>query len=133
MRLALEVHELDRRTKDDLAVVGHLRDVDDLRVRELGLDLLDTALGETLLLLGGVVFGVLLEVAMLARLGDRLDDARPVLCLETLQLGLELLGAARRKRHFVHLNPLDSCSRATGIAGDQRIRRQAPRGGPAGS
>ena len=41
-------------------------------VDELGLDLADAALDEALLLARGVVLGVLGEVAVRARLGDRL-------------------------------------------------------------
>ena len=55
-------------------------------VRQVVLELLDPALDEALLLPGGVVLGVLAQVAVGARLGDRLDDARPVLALEPLEL-----------------------------------------------
>ena len=50
--------------------------VDDLRVGELGLDLGDAALDEALPLLGRVVVGVLGQVAVRARLGDRADHRR---------------------------------------------------------
>ena len=46
------------------------------------LDLLDAAFDEALLLARGVVLGVLAQVAVRARLGDRLDDARALLGLE---------------------------------------------------
>ncbi len=45
--------------------------IDDLRVAELALELGDAALDEALALLGGVVLGVLGQIAVRARLGDR--------------------------------------------------------------
>ena len=62
---------------------------------ELRLDLLDAALDEALLLACGVVFGVLAQIAVRARLGDRLDDARALLGLEPLQLGAQPFRALR--------------------------------------
>ena len=53
--------------------------VDDLGGRQLRLDLADAAFDEALLLARRVIFGVLREVAVAARLGDRLDDPRTVL------------------------------------------------------
>src|SRR5690606_17072102 len=58
---------------------GGLAGVDDLGERQERLELLDAALVEALLLLGGVVLGVFAEVAMRPRLGDRRDDRRAVL------------------------------------------------------
>jgi hypothetical protein len=48
-----------------------------------------------LLFLGGVIFGVLRQVAVRARIGDLLDDARPLDLLAVLELVLEQ-GVARR-------------------------------------
>ena len=45
---------------------------------QLALDFLDAAFGETLLLAGGMVFGILLQITMRARLRDGLDDAGTV-------------------------------------------------------
>ena len=55
-------------------------------VRQLVLELVDAALAEALLLARRVVLGVLAQVAVGARLGDRLDDARPLHLLEPLEL-----------------------------------------------
>ena len=71
---AVLVLEVDGRAEDDAAVGVERRRVDDLRRGELALDLEDAALDEALLLLGRLVLGVLRQVAVRARLGDRLDD-----------------------------------------------------------
>src|SRR5579885_2390338 len=52
------------------------RDVDDFRMRQAGFQFLDAAFQEALLLARGVVFGVLAQIAVCARLRDRRDDAR---------------------------------------------------------
>src|SRR5712691_8336318 len=54
---------------------GEFRHVDDLGARELVLELGDLALVDRLLLLGGVILGILREIAVRARIGDLLDDA----------------------------------------------------------
>src|SRR4029079_10633614 len=61
---------------------------DHLDDAELGLERLDLALQEAPLLARGVVLGVLLEVAMLARRGDPADDLGPGR-LERFELGLQ--------------------------------------------
>src|SRR5581483_3944984 len=66
-----------------------LRRVDHLRGGDLRLELPDAPLDEALALLGRVVLGVLREIPVRARLGDRLDDAGPLLALELLELLLE--------------------------------------------
>ena len=68
--------------------------VDDLGGRELAFDFLDAAFDEALAILGGVVLGVLGQVTLGARLGDRVDHPGALDGLELVQLGLELLGAA---------------------------------------
>src|SRR5687767_8605245 len=70
--------EFDGRAEHHLAGVRQRSRVDDLRIREPLLDLLDAALDEALLLARGVVLGVLRKVAVRARLGDGADDGRPV-------------------------------------------------------
>src|SRR6185369_14856883 len=70
---AVLVLEIDRRAEDDAAAGVEGRRVDDLRRRELALDLGDATFDEALLVLGGLVLGVLRDVAVRARLGDRLD------------------------------------------------------------
>src|SRR6185312_1323186 len=83
-------------------VAGELRDVDDLRPRDLVLDRRDAALDPTLPLLGGVILGVLRQVAVRARLGDRGDGVRPLLGLQTLQFLVEGLVALGGHGHLVH-------------------------------
>ena len=85
-----------------MSLAGSARDVDDLGVREVRLDVLDAPFDEALLLARGVILGVLAQIAVRARLGDRLDDARPVLGLEALQLAAQALGALQRQRHPFH-------------------------------
>ena len=76
--------------------------VDDFGGRQLGLDLADAAFDEALLLARGVVFGVLGQVAVTARLGDRLDDARTILALQPLEFVAQRFGAAQRHRSAFH-------------------------------
>src|SRR5690606_10027461 len=64
--------ELHRRARKSLGI-------DDLGERQQRFQLLDAAFVEALLLLGGMVFGVLRQVAMGARFGDRGNDRRTVL------------------------------------------------------
>ena len=52
----------------------------------------DSSFDEPLLLLRGVVFGVFTKVAVRARLRDRLDDPRPTVGAQRLQLFAELPG-----------------------------------------
>ena len=83
-------------------VAGQLRDVDDLGARDQVLELVDAALIEALRFLGGMVLGVLGKVAMRARFGDRLDDARPLFLLAPAQLFLELAEPIGGHRDLVH-------------------------------
>ena len=59
-----------------IGVAGQLGYVDHVGARELVLKLGDAALVERLLLLGGMIFGILRQVAVRARVGDLLNDAR---------------------------------------------------------
>ena len=72
--------------------------VDHLGGRQLGLDLTDPALDESLLFARGVVFGILGQVAVTARLGDRLDDARTIFALQALEFVAQRLGAPQGHR-----------------------------------
>ena len=63
--------------------------LDDLRVAQHVLELADLGLHQPLLVLGGVVLGVLLEVAVLARDLDLLGDLLPPRRGQLLQLGLD--------------------------------------------
>src|SRR3569833_3412166 len=89
-------------TEHHLAVGIQTCDVDDLRVGEFRLDFGNAALDEALLLFGGMVFGVLLQIAVRTRLGDRIDDARPRYRFEPLQFFTQALRARCRERYFCH-------------------------------
>jgi hypothetical protein len=54
------------------------------------------------LLLGGVILGILRQVAVRARIGDLLDDARPLHLLAMLELSLERRIALSRHGELVH-------------------------------
>jgi hypothetical protein len=62
-----------RRAEHHPAVGVQIGRIDDLRSGQLALDVLDAAFDEALLVLGGLVLGVLRQVALGARFGDRLD------------------------------------------------------------
>ena len=76
--------------------------LDDLRIGELALDFGDAAFDEALAFLGGIVVGVLGEIAVRARFGDRLDDRRALDRLQAMQLGLEALRAGDGHGYFAH-------------------------------
>ena len=76
--------------------------VDDLGPADLVLELGHLGLVEPLRLLGGMILGVLGQIAVLAGVRDLLDDARALLDLEAVQLGLELLEPLDGHRHFFH-------------------------------
>ena len=76
-------------------------DVDDLGAAELVLELHHPALDEALALARGVVLGVLGEIAMLPRLGDRLDHGRTLDLLQALQLPAQPDVAIGRHRNLV--------------------------------
>jgi hypothetical protein len=91
----------------DLTGARQLGHVDDLGIGQLGLDVFDAPLDKALLLARGVILGVLLQIAMGARLGDGLDDPRALDFLQMLQLGAQLLSASGCQRYLGHLrNPL---------------------------
>src|SRR6202043_2777521 len=83
-------------------VARKLRHVDDFGARQLVLELGDAALVERLRFLGGMIFGVLREIAVGARIGDLLDDARTLHLLAVLELGLERRIPVRSHRYLVH-------------------------------
>ena len=68
----------------------------------VALDVLDAPLDKALLLAGGVILGVFFQIAVGARLGDGLDDARTLDPLEPLQLLAQFLGAPGGQRDFGH-------------------------------
>jgi hypothetical protein len=91
---------------------GH---VDDLRVRQLGLDIANPRFHQALLFLGRVILGVFLEVAVRPRGRDRFDHFRSFDGLELLELLAQQLGAAGRERDLRHhpTSACRSCSRFT--------------------
>ena len=91
-----------------------LRGIDDLGLREDGLDLARAALDEALALLGGVVLGVLLEVAVRARLLDVAHVLGALDLAQALELVLEELLPPRRHREASH-GLWYSCSERTPI------------------
>jgi hypothetical protein len=101
---ALFFLEIDGRAEHDLAVGVDRRRIDDLRSCKLAFDLLDAAFDEALLVLRGLVFGVLGQIALRARLGNRLDDRMTIDGLQARKLVAELLEAAPgewNRRHEV--------------------------------
>src|SRR5690606_34387349 len=85
----------------------------DLRIREFALELLDAALDETLLLARGMVFGVLLEVAVGARFRDRLDHRRPLVRRQVVEFGaqaLRALGGHGCLHVFSSVCPISECN-----------------------
>jgi hypothetical protein len=98
----LGVFQLDRGAEHDAAVgVERLR-IDDLRVGQLAFQVGNAAFDEALLFLGGVVFGVLRQVALRTRLGDRLDHGGPLHGFQMLQLGAQFFCAHDGEGEFVH-------------------------------
>ena len=85
-------------------VAGNLRRIDHLRPRDLVLKLRHAALDEGLPVAGRMVFGILGQVPVLARLGNRPHDGRPLDRLQPAQLLLHPAIAFRRHRHLVHLS-----------------------------
>src|SRR5690606_903382 len=102
---ALDVLDLDGGPENDAPVGIELGRVDDLRVRQLRFELRDAALDEALALPRCFVFGILGEVTLGARLGDRLDHGRTLDRLQSLQLFLEQTGASHRQRYGGHALP----------------------------
>src|SRR5690349_12778131 len=105
-------------------VAGQFRHVDDVGARKLVLELGDAPFVQGLLLLGGVILGVLRQVAMRARIGDLLDDARPLDLLAMLELGFERGIAGRGHWNLVHRLYLLLAGARTNLSDFQR--RQAP-------
>ena len=105
------VGEIDHRAEHDLRAGIEAADVDDLGIRKRRFELVDAALGETLLLARRVILGVFLQIAVRARLGDRLDDAGTLDALQTVQLRAQAFGALLGHRCSLHANSLWSSCR----------------------
>jgi len=87
----LQVFQIDGCTEDDSSLGVDSGGIDDMRMRELGLQSRDAALEKALTLFRRVVLRVLGEIAVRARLGDRSNGRGPVHRLEPMQLGSEFL------------------------------------------
>src|SRR6516162_563427 len=109
--LGVFVDQCHRRAELD-GVARELRDVDDVGARELVLKLGYAAFVVRLLFLRGVIFRVLGQVAMRARLGDVLNDARTLHRLPLLQFVRQRSMADRSHRNL--FNHLSSFNRAGG-------------------
>jgi hypothetical protein len=72
--VGFDVGQRDRRAEHHAASGIQLGHVDHFGMRKLAFQLLDAAFDEALLLAGGVVLGVFLQVAMRARFGNGVDD-----------------------------------------------------------
>ena len=81
---------------------GELLDIDNLGAADLVLDLADPPLDEGLFLFRGVIFGVLTEIAVLPRGGDRRDDRRPLDVFQLLEFFQEHLVAPVGHRYSIH-------------------------------
>ena len=104
------------------------RDVNDLHVGKLALDILDTPLDKTLLVLGSVILRIFLQITVRACFGNRLDYCRPVFRLQFLDFVAQQLGTTNGHRHLAQaatslcrscrqLMSLSSrCSRASQVA-----------------
>src|SRR5690606_21845903 len=112
---ALDVHEVHRRAENDTAVRVELCDIDDLRVRELRLDVANARLDHALLLLRRVVLRVLAKITMSTRLRDRVHHTGTLLALQPLQLLSEALCSTRRQWHLTQTaaSSCRSCNRLT--------------------
>jgi hypothetical protein len=95
----LEVH---RRAKHAAPVGVHEPGVDHLRVGELRLEVRDAPLDEALALARRLVLGVLRQVAVRARLGDRQRVRRALDAAQPLQLGAQILRAPQGHRGLWH-------------------------------
>src|SRR5580692_7512410 len=110
-------------------VARQLGNVDDLGARQLVLELGDAALVERLRFLGRVIFGILRKIAVRARIGNLLDDARALSLLAMLELGLECRIARRRHGNFIHCRTTSNTRRdKIQVAGRKRdIRPRDPK------
>src|SRR5207342_2836627 len=95
------VDQRDGRAEGD-RVTRQLGNINHVGARQLVLELGDAALIERLRFLRGVIFGVLRQVAVRARVGDLLDDAGPLNLLAMLELGFERRIAGGRHRNLFH-------------------------------
>src|SRR5438132_98891 len=105
---AIDVLELHRRSEHH-PLAGEAGDVDDLRPAQAVLQHLDPALDVRLPFLGGMVLGVLAQVAVVSRDGDLLHDAGPLDRLQALDLALDGVGAGLGHRDVIACHRLAFC------------------------
>src|SRR5690554_676660 len=101
-----------------LAGIGNGSHIDHLGRRQAALDVADACFHHALLLAGGMILGVLLQVSQLSRLGNGGGDLRTHHRLEVLELFLE--GAGALNGHgILHAYNLScrSCRRRTARSG----------------
>src|SRR5690348_15067529 len=90
---AVLVFEFDGGAEHHARAGVEARDINDFGGGQARFQLLDAALDEALLFACGMVLGVLLEVAVRARFGDRGDHLRPLHRFQALQFGAQTIGA----------------------------------------
>src|SRR6185312_12405368 len=102
-RAGVLVLQVDGGAKHDAVARVELGDIDDLGGRKQGLQLGNAALDEALLLARRMVFRVLLEVTVRARLGNGGNDAWPAGELQALELGPQPGGASLGDGCTIHV------------------------------
>src|SRR5690606_20493528 len=75
---AFDFLDFDRRAENGAAIHAQGGGIDDLRVRERTFQFLDASFYERLTFTGGIVFGVLGEIALGARFSDGVDHLRAI-------------------------------------------------------
>src|SRR5476651_223704 len=89
----VQVFQVDGGGEHHAAIGVQRGRVDDLRRAQLAFQFGDTAFNKGLALLGGIVLGVLGQVAMRARFSDRVDDDAALFGLQLMQLFFQEFGA----------------------------------------
>ena len=101
--IVIDIDQVDSGTKQNTAGVSQSCNIDNLRVRQLVLKLLDSPLGKTLLFPRCVILGILLEITVLSRLCNRRNDSGPVDFFKALQLFSEGRLTSDCHWNFIHL------------------------------
>ena len=114
------VRHLDRGAEGDL-VATQLAGIDDLGAAGHVLEFGNSALDEGLFLARGVIFGVLRQIAMLARLGDRLNHGRPLVGLQMRQFRLDCVEPLWGEGNLFHCSVVCSIHRRT-VSTEIRVR-----------
>src|SRR5690606_20018637 len=117
--VGLDIGDVHGGTEDHLAGMRDAGDVDNLSVLQASLDITNARLDHALLLARGMVFGVFLEIAQLARLGDGLGDLRTQHGLQMLEFIFQGASALDGHREFGHdlIPAWSSCKRRTVFSG----------------